>query len=391
MPTFEIVAPDGRKFEVTGPEGSTAEQALAQVQAQYKPQVQTPEKPTVLGTAKSLLQDALGTSAKTVLGLKGGASDVLSGPSELMDKAAYNTGGVVTDMAAKVLPPEVAAGAGFAANVGVQAIPMLLGGAIGQKASPGFEYAAKRSMQSALKPTIADLRTGNAAKAIDTMLSEGVNVSSGGAAKLRSKIGDLNNEVMQAIANSPATVDKYAAARTMRDLIQDFTKQVNPKSDITAIRSAWQEFIDHPLLKGKTDIPVQLAQELKQGTYRALGSKPYGELQGAATEAQKALARGLKNEISAAVPGVAKLNAQESQLINALNVAERRVLMSANNNPAGLALLAQNPSQMAAFMADKSDLFKSIVARMLYSGREAIPRTAGQVVGAGVGAYSGQD
>jgi hypothetical protein len=38
MPTFMITAPDGRKFRVTGPEGSTKEQALAQVQSKYQPQ-----------------------------------------------------------------------------------------------------------------------------------------------------------------------------------------------------------------------------------------------------------------------------------------------------------------------------------------------------------------
>jgi hypothetical protein len=38
MPKFRITAPDGKNFDVEGPEGSTAEQALAQVQAQYKTQ-----------------------------------------------------------------------------------------------------------------------------------------------------------------------------------------------------------------------------------------------------------------------------------------------------------------------------------------------------------------
>ena len=37
MPKFEITAPDGKVFDVEGPEGATAEQALAQVQATYKP------------------------------------------------------------------------------------------------------------------------------------------------------------------------------------------------------------------------------------------------------------------------------------------------------------------------------------------------------------------
>ena len=40
------------------------------------------------------------------------------------------------------------------------------------------------------------------------------------------------------------------------------------------------------------------AQAMKQGTYRALGDKAYGELKGASIEAQKAQARGLKEELA---------------------------------------------------------------------------------------------
>lgn len=38
MATFEITAPDGRVFEVTGPSGSTKEQALEKIKAQYQPE-----------------------------------------------------------------------------------------------------------------------------------------------------------------------------------------------------------------------------------------------------------------------------------------------------------------------------------------------------------------
>jgi hypothetical protein len=45
MPKFRITAPDGKTYDVTGPDGSTAEQALAQVQAQHTPaqRVNSPE------------------------------------------------------------------------------------------------------------------------------------------------------------------------------------------------------------------------------------------------------------------------------------------------------------------------------------------------------------
>ncbi|MBK9497746.1 MAG: hypothetical protein IPO08_25190 [Xanthomonadales bacterium] len=35
MPVFQITAPDGRKFKVTGPAGFTKEQALARIRSQY--------------------------------------------------------------------------------------------------------------------------------------------------------------------------------------------------------------------------------------------------------------------------------------------------------------------------------------------------------------------
>jgi hypothetical protein len=51
MPKFRITSPDGKNFDVEGPEGSTADQALAQVQAQYKPQQETSGSPAVSGMA----------------------------------------------------------------------------------------------------------------------------------------------------------------------------------------------------------------------------------------------------------------------------------------------------------------------------------------------------
>jgi hypothetical protein len=84
-------------------------------------------------------------------------------------------------------------------------------------------------------------------------------------------------------------------------------------------------------------------------------------------EAQKGLARGLKEEIAQAVPSVAPLNAKQAELINALQVAERRALMQGNNNVGGLAWIAHDPIAAAGFMADKSAWIKSLVARGLYT------------------------
>lgn len=114
----------------------------------------------------------------------------------------------------------------------------------------------------------------------------------------------------------------------------------------------------------KDKLPVQTAQEMKQGTYKIL-SKKYGQLGSADVESQKGLARGLKEGIAEAVPEVAGLNAQESKLITTLNVVEKKALIDANKNPMGLALLAHNPAGWAAFIADRSATFKALAARMV--------------------------
>ena len=247
-----------------------------------------------------------------------------------------------------------------------------------------MQYATQRIperlMQSAIKPTTADLRTGKAKQAVQTMLEEGVNptmqrtIFGRGLDTLKEKVGSLNNQIADIIQNSKGNVSKSSVLSYLDDLERKAMQQVNPASDLKAIQNVRDEFISHPLAQGET-IPVQLAQKLKSGTYKAVGAKSYGELGSTATEAQKQLARGLKEEVALAEPSVAALNAQESTLLNALNVSERRALQELNNNPLSLSLLANDPKAAVAFMADKSGAFKALLARILYrTGQVATPR-----------------
>jgi len=283
---------------------------------------------------------------------------------ETTQSAAYNVGGKVTDVASQAgLPPEVAAGAGFAANVGTQYVPAYLTGKLaGAVAKQPLQAAGKRLMQSAVKPVLSDLMRGKAARAIDTLLEKGVNPTPGGMAKLRGLASQLDSEVKSRLAMSPAVIRKSDVGKSLLDTVDQFKLQANPQNDLAAIREAWLKFRGHPLLVGKQEIPVSLAHAIKQGTYKQVGNKAYGELGSADTAAQKAIASGIRNEISKVEPSVAGLNKEHSDLMNALNVTERRAYMQLNNNPAGLALLAQNPQAAAAFMADKSAMFKSLVA-----------------------------
>ena len=314
-----------------------------------------------------------------------GMGEALKTIGDYSDRAAYNAGGGVTDLLAGKVSPEVAGGAGYAANVATQAIPTVLGGLIGKGAQPAVQSAGKRVMQSALKPTAKDLLSGNADKAVTTMLDEGVNVSSGGAAKLQSTIDALNKQVSSKIAASPALVDKGHAGSEVMDTLGKFRKQVNPVADEQAILNAWKEFSGRYPAK----IPIQEAQAVKQGTYKALAGK-YGEVGSASTEAQKSLARGLRKGIEEQIPEVAKLNAKESALINALTQTERRTGVAGNRDIGGLAWIANDPKAAAAFFAGRSELFKSIVARMLYSGSGPVTTGTGASLGAALGAESGR-
>lgn len=243
-------------------------------------------------------------------------------------------------------------------------------GALGNALSNGLDKGAHKLMQSALKPTIEQLRTGKAATAIQTLLDEGVNATRGGVEALRGRIDDLNGQVADQIGNSTATISKQKVIDALNGTRNDFARQVSPTADMNAINGVADDFANHPMITGDS-IPVQLAQQLKQGTYSVL-SKKYGQVGSAETEAQKALARGLKEGVADAVPAVAGLNAQESKLITTLGVVERRALMDANKNPMGLAILAHDPASWAAFMADKSALFKSLAARMANSSAKAV-------------------
>lgn len=292
------------------------------------------------------------------------AVNLISWPFQQLAKGADVAGGAVTDVTGS---PAL----GAAANTAIQSLPAFAFPA----GSQALQAGGRRLMQSAMKPSKAMLKSKKAEAGIQTALDEGISVTEGGVTKLRGLIDDLNAEITQAIARSPATVDKHAVASRLQAELNKFEKQALAAKDVATIQNAWNEFLSNPLLVGRRDMPVQLAQELKQGTYRALGDKAYGMglKPMAERDAQKALARGLKEEIAAAVPEVGPLNARESALINARNLVEDRVLSAGNRNLLGLGPIAPNTGSMLAFLADRSPWLTSLLARGAYQTGKAMP------------------
>lgn len=327
----------------TGGAGSALENGIARIPMVAK------AVPNLLTAIRTGGMEAGNTSGLTNAFTRAAGGAINGGVSAgLVDPSQTETGAVVGGAL-----PGVLKGAAVAGN------------ALGTVTTNGAQAAGKRLMQSAIKPTIKQLQSGDADTAVDTLLQYGINPTKGGVDKLRALIDQKNQGISDAIANSNATIDKSNVLSGLSDVRSKFSNQVTPQNDLAAIQGVEDNFLAHPNYPGST-LPVQGAQDLKQGTYSVLRGK-YGQLGSAETEAQKGVARGLKDQIAAAVPEVGPLNAEESKLLTTLSVTERRALMDANKNPMGLAALAHNPLGWAAFMADKSALFKSLAARIVNS------------------------
>lgn len=301
-----------------------------------------------------------------------------------ISKVPYEVGAKVNDaLVQRNWPPEQAAALGTAANLGMEGFGMLAGGAIGTGAGaiakPAMQDTGRWLMQKALKPSTRDHLLGKGGRAIDTLLEEGVNVSPRGVEKLRRMGEKLNQKAGAEIAGSTARVGMDDVAQHLGPTRQRFMSQVDPHADLAAIDAVKSNFYKHPQLTGSTDMPVQLANQLKTGTQARLKAK-YGQIGNAEEEAQKALAYGLRQEIERGVPTVGPINKKASDIWNALNVTERRAYVGGNNNPVSLPTafsMVHNPAFGAGMIVNTSDKAKSLLARMLYTGGKAAPYLGG--------------
>ena len=232
---------------------------------------------------------------------------------------------------------QVAKGVGQSVGMGLNlSTPALLkgAGAVASKVVPtgAADALSSRLYQSALKPSTT-LPTSKVASAVRTGIENEIPVSPEGLDKLNDLMGDLNNKIAAEIGKNPnAPISKYAVASNLAGTMQRFANQVTPISDLDAIRKTGNEFLQNQ----PNDIPASQAQAMKQGTYQQLSSKAYGELGTATTEAQKALARGLKEELAKQFPELDSLNAADSKLINLSDVLERAVKRISNHQMLGI-------------------------------------------------------
>jgi len=243
-------------------------------------------------------------------------------------------------------------------NRAAQASEMIAGGVplLKAPAAPGEEYVAQnpvadegggrlqqtaeRMYKSALKPS-STITPDKTAKMVQAGLQEGIPVSRGGLEKLSGLVDDLNSQIAARIdaAGPKRQISPGRAVEYTRELEPKFANQVNPEGDLAAIDASRDEFLRQLQPEGGgavRNMTASEAQAMKQGTYRSLGSKAYGELKTATIETQKALARGLKDELAAQFPELSSLNARESSLLSLEPALTKRVQAVSNHQIVGI-------------------------------------------------------
>lgn len=254
----------------------------------------------------------------------------------------------------------------------------------------GMSWMAPRLMHSAVKPTLAMVKEYNtsAQGIVKTLLDEGINVTEGGLAKLQGLFNATNAEIRTALQNATGSVSKPAVAARALTTAAKVAKQTNPTRDLAAVGETVEEFLNHPVYPGNLSLPE--AQAMKVGTYQQIGKK-YGEVSSAAIETQKALARGLKEEIAAEVPEISALNERDSALMAALDAVGRRVALSGNKDPIGFAWVAHNPTTFVAALIDRNPTIKSLLARGMYDHAAKVAKVSPAVLRTALAAIASEN
>lgn len=316
-----------------------------------------------------------------VAGAIGGLAAAPSGPGAIGAAALAGAGGEgvrqIINRARGVEAPETPMDA--AKDMGVAAA-MNAGAEVGGQAlGAGMRKAAPWLMNKVVKPSyqlLQDYKT-TAPKLAQTLLDNGINVTESGLSKLQGLMRATNQEIRDLVENSTAKVNKDEVLRRVDELAANTMKtSANPNKALAKATEVADQFVEHPYYKGES-IPVAAAHDLKVGTYKEVGNA-YRKPEKA--QALKALARGLKEEVAAKVPGVADKNAEEAALMAAGEAVSKRIAVDANADPFGILWASHNPSMFIAGLIHKQPVVRSMLANGMWKSAGAATKVAPQVL-----------
>jgi len=123
-----------------------------------------------------------------------------------------------------------------------------------------------------------------------------------------------------------ATIDPRAVATRIDQAKASAASQANPQKDLADMEKVKQNF----LAANPNPIPVDRAEAIKEGTYSHNNYAPK-DSEIATSVAEKAVARGIKEEIENQFPEIRELNAQQQKLINLNGILETAVRKYTNS------------------------------------------------------------
>lgn len=244
---------------------------------------------------------------------------------------------------------------------------------------------AEYFMSSALKPTIAQHRSGAGNNAVKYMLENKLNPTNSGVNFIEKDLTKLNKQVDNIIElNKNKTIRKTHIFNNLDDVRDKFAKQVDNEADLKAFDGVINRFKNR--FKGRT-INTKLAHEMKKNTYKQLNKK-YGEMKSAEVEAQKTIARLLKEEVERTtskngINQIKDLNDKITKTFDTLDVVTRRKFMDSNKDTFhGLSLLAHDPVVGTIQHFQATGLAKSLLAKPFYKMAKDAPvsRYAGGLI-----------
>lgn len=302
----------------------------------------------------------------------------------------------------------------------------------GRMAKPVADRVSRGLYQSALKPTKAvlkDVRVPKGAEPdaarrilVETALKERIPISPAGAKKVDTLMESLNAQVTAKLDEASAqgkTIDPTYVDEQIAAVAKDFTDQINAQPDLAAIGTVRQNFTTNPKVeqpiypvegeatalqrhlraggspqsfrppvpdRAPGPIPIKTAQAMKVNTYKGLRGK-YGTERGATIEAEKAGARGLKEQIDIQAPEVAADNARMGSLIPLEEAIADAMRRRGNYDVFGLTpMVASIPAvthgnlwPILAAMLDRSQRLKSHAAIAVHRAGTRAGRATGRV------------
>jgi hypothetical protein len=273
-----------------------------------------------------------------------------------------------------------------------------VGGALAQGAGGLVKKGAVRLARAGIKPTVTEMKqTAGASRVginkIANRIAEFIVDNRITTPDKAQAIVDAAEAEIQALVGDQATDAATRSARYLKALENSAAQQGLGASDVATLRNAGKELVEGPMGEDvfsfvgddltstrqlRATVPANEALRSARAASRWSNRKAYGEMKGAATEASKAVERGQRDAVKAAVPTSRPAFAKASQAIKARNVLERKEFREGSRDALGLTTQLIGAGEM---LRGKVPMMAT-VANMIRSGQLQLGVHAGRMADA---------